>query len=237
MEFQVAVAAMPAFRFAVPDPAPAAPGAPCRNGEPCPAATRAGGCLARACVAPVLDYFSGVVSHEAALVVCEADGQRTCFTETGQRAAFRLLLAGITQSGCPFFSRFAALPAAASLGNAYAAFARLLRALATQDGHASPTAAGHVAWELERHLAPIFGEAKRKVRQDAAVNACILMLNGLRLATDHVRQRRGGGARRPDAPAHIESGEAGREALWPQPADAIPPQGIAAYPTRTVTAP
>lgn len=232
MEFHVAVAAMPTFRFDVPDLLPAEPGAPCRCGEPCSAATRAGGCLARTCAAPVLDYFSGVVSHEAAVVVCEAGGQRTCFTETGQRAAFRLLLAAITQSGCPFFGRFAALPADAPLGNAYAAFARLLRALATQDGHASPTAAGHVAWELERHLAPLFGEAKRKARQDAAVNACILMLNGLRLATDHVRERRRGGARRPDAPARasIPDAEWSQEEMRPELAarTALPAQAFIA---------
>ncbi len=60
-----------------------------------------------------------------------------------------------------------------------------------------PGGAGHVAREPERRLAPIFGEAERNVRQDAADNACILLRNGLRLATGHVRQGRGGRARRP----------------------------------------
>ena len=98
-------------------------------------------------------------------------------------------------SGCPFFER--ALPDAArqSLGeDCYATFRRMVHRLTfAQRGDAS---AGRPAdWalaccgrDIEDHLDPILGEARRRRRQDAAVNAVILMYSCTRLAVEEMRE-------------------------------------------------
>ncbi len=201
MEFHVAVEGRPVFRFTTPDlPIPIA-AMPCRDGAPCLAARLAGGCLAQAAVVPVLTGLSGVLSHERARVVCQAGGKTHFSEETGQRAVFRLLLAGMQYSGCPFFSLFARVPAGAPLPSVYAAFARLLRALSRDAGGRSPLSPEALATRLEREvegrLVPVLEEARRHARGDAGVNAVLLMLNGVHLAADWARRKGPGQAVRP----------------------------------------
>ncbi|WP_300161471.1 hypothetical protein [Solidesulfovibrio sp.] len=222
MEFHVAVAGMPVFHFSTPDLPIPMPTIPCRDGAPCLAAQLTGGCLVKAAVAPVLTRLSGVVSHERAMVLCKAGGRTHYFEETGQRAVFRLLLAGMQYSGCPFFSLFARVPADAPLRSAYAAFARLLRALPRNGGTRSPLCpeefATRLERELENHLAPVLEEARRHVRGDAAVNAVILMLSGIRLAADWARRKEASRAAR------------SREAARAFPPGALGPPGAATSP-------
>ncbi|WP_428565721.1 MAG: hypothetical protein ACP59X_05090 [Solidesulfovibrio sp. DCME] len=192
MDFLVTVPGLPSFSFVPPHKETRGPQAPCHCGEACPKARRAGGCLALGAIDGVLDFFSDVVSYETALVLCHHGGRTAVYEETGQRAAARLLLAGMQRSGCPFFARFAALPADAPLGSAYTALGRLLAALA--GGEAAPQPQGlsaleQLADEAEGHLAVVLGEAKRRCRRDAAVNAVILLCNGIRLATEAIREK------------------------------------------------
>lgn len=211
MEFCVTVAGLPAFTYAAPvcghDAAPSAD----HCGERCPGTRPGGRCLALTSVGNVLDFFSDVVSYETALVVCRDGAEAAVYEETGQRAAVRLLLAGMQASGCPFFSRFAPLPVGAPLDSAYAALSRLLEVLSQADTSARPGVAQgleRLGDALESRLAPLLAEAKRRSRRDAAVNAVILMVSAIRLAVDEVRERqpaaanrslRRGQARRPAA--------------------------------------
>lgn len=197
MEFLVTTAGLPPFHFTLPD-AKRATARPCQQaGDCCAAATARGGCLATAAIAPVLDYFSDVVSHARTRVACWRNGQVVRFEETGQRTALRLLLAGLQRSGCPFCGRFAALPADASLGDVYATFSRLLRSGELADDHdalfplelsSGTDDAADLGDELETRLWPVLREARRRFRQDAAINAVIMMINGIRLAADHARE-------------------------------------------------
>jgi hypothetical protein len=160
--------------------------------ERCPSMRPGDRCRVLASVAEVLDYFSDVVSYEKVLVACRDGAEAAIYEETGQRAAVRLLLAGMQASGCPFFSRFAALPVDAPLDNAYAALSHLLEALSRTDASTRSGAAlglERLGDALESHLAPLLAEAKRRSRRDAAVNAVILMVSAIRLAVDEVRER------------------------------------------------
>lgn len=207
MEFCVTVTGRPAFTYAAPargyDATPAcghnaAPSADhCE--ERCSGMRPGDRCRALASVAEVLDFFSDVMSYETALVVCRDGTETAVYEETGQRAAVRLLLAGMQASGCPFFSRFAPLPVDAPLDNAYTALSRLMQALSRAEASARPEAAQgleRLGDALESHLAPLLAEAKRRSRRDAAVNAVILMVSAIRLAVDEVREKQPAAAAR-----------------------------------------
>lgn len=184
MEFLVTVMGLPAFCYTAPTRR-AASAATCHCGARCQRMQENGRCLALEAVDGVLDFFSDVVSYETALVVCRAGQGTAVYEETGQRAAVRLLLAGMQNSGCPFFSRFTPLPVDAPLTSAYIAFSRLLQALSqTGTTVVSNTAAPGLGEALESHLAPVLAEAKRRRRRDAAVNAVILMVSAIRLAVE-----------------------------------------------------
>lgn len=200
MEFLVAVPGLSPFRYAPARLADLHPASPCRQGELCPTAARAGACLLPEAIAPVLDYFSQVVSHQPVLVTCRDAQGTAAFKETGQRAAFRLLAAALGHSPCPFFSRFFPRPTQAPVAGAYAAFARLAHSLALSEGQPeTPDAAilprllvdaGRFGREIEEHLQPVLREAKRRCRLDAAVNGVIMLFSGSRLATEHLREAR-----------------------------------------------
>ena len=69
--------------------------APCHEGKPCRGYLQTGSCLLILAVSPVLDYFSGISSCEAVTVRYREDGYMAAFEETGQRAAFVLLVQGM----------------------------------------------------------------------------------------------------------------------------------------------
>jgi len=196
MEFLVAVPGLASFRYVPAERTGLRPVAPCRRGVPCPRAARAGACLATEAIAPVLDYFSQVVSHQPVLVTCRDAKGTAVFEETGQRAAFRLLAAALGHSPCPFFSCFSARPTQAPVADACAAFARLAHSLALSEGQpempdmAVPprllVEAGRFGREIEEHLQPVLREAKRRCHLDAAVNGVIMLYSGSRLATEHL---------------------------------------------------
>lgn len=199
MELHVIIQGLPLLRY-VPPLSPtdwaASRETPCRAGLLCRTARAAGGCCLQAAVLPVIEAFSSVVSYEQVLLVAREGRETAVLEETGQQAAFRLLLLAIRGAGCPFFAR--ALPAGAGLpwgeDNA-GTFRRMVRRLAFAR-RAEATAACLPDWSLagcerdiEAHLDPILGEARRRRRQDAAVNAVILLYNCSRLAVEETRER------------------------------------------------
>lgn len=181
----------------------AANAAPCRQGQCCLAAQRAGGCLLAVAITPVLEAFSPIVSHERVRLTLQQDGQRTEVEETGQWAAFRLLTAAMRDSGCPFFGRI--LPAGAGLSpkdNGATTFRRMVRALTFpwREGAGSEQLArmalARCGRDIESHLHPILSAARQHCQQDAAINAVILMYNCTRLAVED-----GGGVAMPQPTA------------------------------------
>ena len=164
----------------------AANAAPCRRGQSCLTAQRAGGCLLAVAITPVLEAFSPIVSHERVRLTLQQDGQRTEVEETGQWAAFRLLIAAMRDSGCPFFGR--SLPAGAGLASkddGATTFRRMVRALnfPWREGAGSEQLA-RCGRDIESHLHPILTAARQHCRQDAAINAVILMFNCTQLAVE-----------------------------------------------------
>lgn len=198
MECSVTIQGLPLFQYASPASRPAeACAAPCQSGVLCPSARRAGGCLLPAAVGPVIEAFSSVISHEQVLLVLRDGGETAVLEETGQRAAFRLLLAAMGGSGCPFFGR--ALPAGSVPPrgeDSYGTFRRMVRRMTVvrqTDGAAGRLADPSLARcgrDIEAHLDPILAEARRRRRQDAALNAVILMYSCTRLALEETREAR-----------------------------------------------
>ena len=199
MECSVTIQGLPLFTYALPESLPdaaSACAAPCRESVPCRAAKSAGGCLLPAAVGPVIEAFSSVLSYERVLLVLREDGETTALEETGQRAAFRLLLLAMRGSGCPFFKR--TLSAGAGLPaneDSSAAFRRMVRRMTSARraiGMAGRTDAASLArcgQDIEAHLEPILAVARRRCRQDAALNAVILMYSCTRLAVEETLER------------------------------------------------
>jgi len=199
MECSVTVQGLPLFNYALPESLPdAARGcaAPCRESVPCRAARLAGGCLLPTAVGPVIEAFSSVLSYEQVLLVLRDGGETRALEETGQRAAFRLLLLAMRGSGCPFFER--TLPAGAGLPaeeDSYATFRRMVRRLTFAQraigtaGRAAAASLARCERDIEAHLDPILDVARRRCRQDAALNAVILMYSCTRLAVEETLER------------------------------------------------
>ena len=199
MECSVTIQGLPLFNYASPAPRPddaPACGTPCRASVPCRLARQGGSCLLPAAVGPVIEAFSSVLSYEQVLLVLREGGDTAVLEETGQRAAFRLLLLAMRGSGCPFFEQ--TLPAGCGLAqdsDSYATFQRMVRRMTfarRSDGAAKQLAAVSLArcgHDIEAHLAPILDVARRCCRQDAALNAVILMYSCTRLAVEETRER------------------------------------------------
>ncbi|OLN25428.1 hypothetical protein DVDV_3357 [Desulfovibrio sp. DV] len=204
MECSLTVEGLPPARFFLPhtaSPAGSGSAVPCRRGQPCPTARRAGGCLLPAAIKPVLQAFSPVLSHARVRLTLRRGGELAEVEETGQWAAFRLLIAAMRDSGCPFFGPI--LPAGTRLvpqGDGSKTFRRMVRALTfpwpEAAGGLTALSLARCGREIESHLHAVLGEARRHCRQDAAVNAVILMYNCTRLAVED-----GGEAQRPQPTA------------------------------------
>ena len=206
MECSLTVEGVASARFFLPQTAPPAgsgSAVPCRRGQPCPTARRAGGCLLPAAIKPVLQAFSPVLSHARVRLTLRRGGELAEVEETGQWAAFRLLIAAMRDSGCPFFGTF--LPAGTGLAaqsDGSRTFRRMVRALtfpwrdAAAPGQLAALSMARCGRDIESHLHPVLGEARRHCRQDAAINAVILMYNCTRLAVED-----GGEAKRPQPTA------------------------------------
>lgn len=166
--------------------------APCCPGRPCRQARNAGNCLAALAARPVLEAFSGVVSCEK-FFGDDADvpGARPQ-EETGQHAALRLLLAALRASGCPFFGEL--LPAGIGrpeVGDCRVAFLRCVRGCIDRESGTVPGAdPEEPAASMEARLTPLLSEARRRCRQDAALNAVIILINCVRLALAEVEDDR-----------------------------------------------
>lgn len=206
MEWSLTVEGQPTARLSLPG-ATAKAGSgravPCRRGQPCLAARMAGGCLLPGAIKPVLDAFSPVLSHARVRLTLRQGGKLAEVEEPGQWAAFRLLIAAMRHSGCPFFGPI--LPAGTRLvpqGDGSNIFRRMVQALtfpwceAAGRGPAAAVSLARCGREIESHLHPVLGEARRHCRQDAAINAVILMYNCTRLAVED-----GGEANRPQPTA------------------------------------
>ena len=206
MECCLTIEGVASAQFKLPQTAPPAgsgSAVPCRRGQPCLAARRAGGCLLPAAIKPVLQAFSPVLSHARVRLTLRRGGELAEVEETGQWAAFRLLIAAMRDSGCPFFGPI--LPAGTRLvpqGDGSKTFRRMVQALtfpwpeAAGAGPAAAVSLARCGREIESHLHAVLGEARRHCRQDAAVNAVILMYNCTRLAVED-----GGEAQRPQPTA------------------------------------
>ncbi|MYL83586.1 hypothetical protein GTA51_10665 [Desulfovibrio aerotolerans] len=199
MECSVTIQGLPHFNYVSPAPHPddaCACGPPCRSSIPCRLASQGDGCLLLAAVGPVIEAFSLVVSYEQVLLVLREGRDKAVLEETGQRAAFRLLLLAMRGSGCPFFEQ--TLAAWNGLGldtDSYATFQRMVRRLTfaqRADGAGKRLSAVSLArsgHDIEAHLDPILDMARRRCRQDAALNAVILMYSCTRLAVEETRER------------------------------------------------
>jgi hypothetical protein len=147
-------------------------------------AERAGGCLLSRAAIPVLEAFSSIVSYEPVLLLLRSDDDAEMVEETGQRAAMRLLLAVMGESGCPFFSGSLPIGVGQPGGeNCAVALQRMVRGQHTSRQRDTTGLARRVA-AIEARLAPILREARRRCCQDAAVNAVVLLYNWARLALE-----------------------------------------------------
>jgi hypothetical protein len=162
-------------------PTTTAPGCPER---PCRQARDAGDCLAVRAARPILEAFSGIISHAAFPEAGDGGLETRALEETGQQAALRLLLAALRASGCPFFGDL--LPAGigwAEAGDCRVAFLRCVRGcIDRESGAGAEGDPQEPAAAVEARLAPLLGEARRRCRQDAALNAVIILINCVRLA-------------------------------------------------------
>ena len=194
MECSMTIQGLPLVHFSTPVAAASADQTacvPCPQGCPCPAARRAGGCLLPGAITPVLEAFSPIISYENVLLELRHDGETVVLEETGQRAAFRLLVAAMCQSGCPFFGRTRSVGVGLVAGeDGYGMFRRLVRAMTfpwrdeTGTNRLADQSLARCGRDIEAHLQPILAEARRRCRQDAAINAVILMFNCTRLAVE-----------------------------------------------------
>lgn len=206
MECSLTVEGLPSTRFFLSRTTPKAGtgrAVPCRRGHPCPTARLAGGCLLPEAIKPVLAAFSPVLSHARVCLTLRRGGELAEVQETGQWAAFRLLIAAMRDSGCPFFG--SSLPAGAGLppkDDGAATFRRMVRALtlpwrgAGGSEQLARLALARCGRDIESRLHPILCAARQHCRQDAAINAVILMYNCTRLAVED-----GGEAKRPQPTA------------------------------------
>jgi len=188
MEMTVSVVGKPTLQylFATADKTWTPPEAPCRPGQLCQPAA-ASGCLLLQAVTPVLEYFSEVVSHEPAILRFHAAAITTESLETGQTAACRVLLAAMLHSSCPFFSRISPRFGQDPSVGVYDLFMGMARNMAMLTvlaellgGVAKPraqSAAGYFARQLKPYLERILQEARRRRRQDAAVNAVVMLFS------------------------------------------------------------
>lgn len=177
---------LPRVQFSVaPAPTPeASQAASCRPGQPCRQARDARDCLAAQAAGPILDAFSAILSHEPVLLTVEGRHGAQPLEETGQRAALRLLLAALGESGCPFFVEL--LPAGIGRpggGDCRAAFQRAVRGRLGRMVRTDPAdSLERRAKTMEDRLAPLLAEARRRCRLDAGLNAVIILFNCVRLA-------------------------------------------------------
>ncbi|MHC1791663.1 hypothetical protein [Solidesulfovibrio sp.] len=202
MELTVIIPGPPLLHARSPAPLPGEagdrPDQPCRPGRPCQAARECGGCLLPAAIGPILDAFSPVISHERVLVAGPDGEVGGAVPETGQQAAFRLLLLAMGTSGCPFFRRaLTPAPGRLAAGPDAGAFRRLVRAMSLPwregGGGGWPVGLAELGLarcgrDIESHLEPVLREARRRCRQDAALNAVVLMYSSTRLAMEEVRE-------------------------------------------------
>jgi hypothetical protein len=193
MDFAVRASGKETFRYEAGSPAePWRACRPCHAGQLCRAGLVAGGCLLVANVAPVLDYFSEIASHERVRVRYRENGYWACFEESGQRAAFVLLTWGMLHSTCPFFSRFAPLLAHYRVNLTGEMFLHLVLTTGLLDppSRAAKARGGLQASlrrtrrDIEARLRPLLAEARRRQHKDAAVNAVTILYSCNTLATE-----------------------------------------------------
>ena len=158
--------------------------APRHPGSPCRQACGAGSCPAARAAEPVLDAFSAVVSHEPVFLAVESDQGTHPLEENGQWAALRMLLAAVRESGCPYFRDL--LPKGIGRPGSEdcrTAFLRVVRERIGRDnGRGDRSTPQGRADAVEARLAPLLREARRRCRQDAAINAVVILINCVRLA-------------------------------------------------------
>lgn len=156
----------------------------CCPGQPCRQARDAKDCLAAQAARPILDAFAAILSHEPVLLTVYGRHGAQPLEETGQRAALRLLLAALGESGCPFFVEL--LPAGIGRpgsGDCRAAFQRAVRGRLGRAARTDPAdTPARRAKTMEARLAPLLAEARQRCRLDAGLNAVIILFNCVRLA-------------------------------------------------------
>ncbi len=191
MQCRVTVAGMASFEFR-PGEQEGTAGCAARACRPdqCRVGTRGTGpCLLLAGVASVLDYFSGVVSHAMVRVAWSEGDRWETLEEPGQRAALRLLLLGMTGSGCPYFGRFAVRLGADPTAAALALFGGMTQTMAEDRLFRAAGRPSRVGEDVAARLHPLLVEARRLRRHDAALNGVVMLLNCNELAAGEPSER------------------------------------------------